>query len=113
MSDPQTGPSSPLPPLALDDVLSAIGNRYRWRILRELASGEQLMVAEIAERVGLTPDATSKAISVLRDLRIVLQGRNRLYTLAPQFLADKENRVVDFGYCLLRLNVGAPIKSDR
>jgi hypothetical protein len=26
---------------------------------------------------------------------------------APQFLADKPNRILDFGYCLVRMNFGA------
>jgi hypothetical protein len=34
-------------------------------------------------------------------------SRNRLYSLAPQFIASKTERVLDFGYCLLRMNVGA------
>jgi hypothetical protein len=52
-------------------------------------------------------DATSKNMAVLRNAGIVIQGRGRLYSLAPQFIADKDVRIVDFGYCLLRMNVGA------
>jgi DNA-binding IclR family transcriptional regulator len=73
--------------------------------LRELASGEQLMVSELAERVGQSTDATSKNMAVLRNAGIVLQGRNRLYQIAPQFLTNKSERILDFGYCVLRLNV--------
>jgi hypothetical protein len=51
----------------------------------------------------ISADATSKAMSLLRESRIVIQGRNRLYKI-PQFLADKTQRVLDFGWCLLRLN---------
>jgi hypothetical protein len=29
-----------------------------------------------------------------------------LRMFAPQFLTDKTKRVLDFGYCLLRMNVG-------
>jgi len=65
------------------------------------------MVSELAERIGRSPDATSKNIGVLRNAGIVIQGRGRLYQIAPQFLADKENRMLDFGYCVLRMNVGA------
>ncbi len=107
MSDPQNAPVTPAPIIPLDDVLAAISNPGRWRLLRELARGEQLMVSELAERVGLSPDATSKAMSLLRETRIVIQGRNRLYSIAPQFIADKAERVLDFGYCLLRLDVGS------
>jgi len=109
MSEPQNAAATPAPIIPLDDVLAAISNIGRWRLLRELASGDQLMVSELAERVGLSPGAISKAMSLLRESRIVIQGRNRLYQIAPQFLADKENRLLDFGYCLLRLNVGLRI----
>lgn len=44
-------------------------------------------------------------MGVLRANGIVLQGRNRLYQIAPQFLADKTERLIDFGYCLLRLKI--------
>jgi hypothetical protein len=78
----------------------------RWYPLRELASGDQLMVSELAERVIESSDATSKNMVLLRNAGIVLQERNRLYQIAPQFLADKTERVLDFGYCSLRLNFG-------
>jgi hypothetical protein len=44
-------------------------------------------------------------MAVLRNAGIVIQGRNRLYSLAPQFIANKTERVLDFGYCMLRMNV--------
>jgi DNA-binding transcriptional ArsR family regulator len=106
MSDPQNGPSIPSATIPLDQILAAISNPARWYLLRELASGDQLMVTELAERIGLAPDSTSKHLVPLRNAGIVLQGRNRLYAIAPQFLADKAERVLDFGYCLLRMNVG-------
>ncbi len=46
-------------------------------------------------------------MAVLRNVGIVAQGRGRLYQIAPQFIADKTHRVIDFGYCLLRMNVAA------
>jgi DNA-binding IclR family transcriptional regulator len=71
----------------------------------ELGNGDQLMVAELAERIGQSDDVTSKRMGVLRTVGVVTQGRNRLYQIAPQFLADKTERLIDFGYCLLRMNV--------
>jgi hypothetical protein len=65
------------------------------------------MVSELAERIGQSTDATSKNMAVLRNAGIVLQGRNRLYSLVPQFIADKTERILDFGYCLLRMRVGS------
>jgi DNA-binding transcriptional ArsR family regulator len=105
MSDPQTPSATPSPAIPLNTILNIISSPARWRILRELASGDQLMVSEIAERTRQSKDVTSKHIGVLRTAGIVLQGRNRLYQIAPQFLADKTERLIDFDYCLLRMNV--------
>ncbi len=104
MSDPQDAPPIPSATIPLAQILSAISNPVRWYLLRELASGEQLMVVELAERVGQSLDATSKNMVLLRNAGIVVQGRSRLYSLAPQFIANKTERVLDFGYCLLRMN---------
>ncbi|MEN3368714.1 MAG: hypothetical protein V7609_857 [Verrucomicrobiota bacterium] len=46
-------------------------------------------------------------MAVVRNAGIVIQGRNRHYQIAPQFLADKTEGVLDFGYCLLRMNAGS------
>jgi DNA-binding transcriptional ArsR family regulator len=107
MSDPQNPLAPPSPTLPLPTVLSIISSPARWRILRELASGDQLMVTEVAERTRQSKDVTSKHIAILRTAGVVTQGRNRLYQIAPQFLADKTERLVDLGYCLLRLNASA------
>ena len=47
--------------------------------------------------------------SVQTDPFYILSPRNRLYEIAPQFLADKANRLLDFGWCLLRMNVGSQV----
>ncbi len=107
MSDPQTPTPQASPAIPLTTILNVISSPARWRILREVASGDQLMVSEIAERTRQSKDVTSKHIGMLRAAGIVIQGRNRLYQIAPQFLADKTERHVDFGYCLLRLDVPA------
>jgi DNA-binding transcriptional ArsR family regulator len=107
MSDPQDRATRPSPTLPLDRVLAVISNSTRWRLLRELASGDQLMVLELAERCKISADLVSKHLAILRNAGIVLQGRNRLYQIAPQFLTDKTERILDFGYCLLRMNVGS------
>jgi DNA-binding transcriptional ArsR family regulator len=107
MPDPQNGPPTPAPIIPLDELLSVISNPVRWRLLRELCGGDQHMVSELAERMNLSLDTTSKHLAILRESRIVIQGRNRLYQIASHFVADKSERLLDFGYCLLRLNVGS------
>ena len=97
-----SGSTKPILPLAT--VLSAIATPNRWAILRLLASGNQVAVVEMAEQLGLTATAVSKHMAVLLNAGIVSLGRNRLYSMNPQFIVSTEDRVVDFGWCVLRLN---------
>lgn len=92
------------PPLVLVQVLSAISSPTRWAILRELASGRSYAVIELAELLGQSSTSISKHMIVLRESGIAEVGRNRLYSIPDAFLADKEERVLDLGWCLLRLN---------
>src|SRR5437763_700908 len=95
------------PSLSLATVQSILGSAPRWAILRELADGSSLMVSELAQRTGMTSSAMSKQLNALVADAIVIPPRNRLYQIAPQFLTDKTERVLDFGYCLLRMNVAS------
>jgi DNA-binding transcriptional ArsR family regulator len=95
------------PSLSLAAVQSTLGSAARWSILRELADGGSLMVSELAERLDMTPSAVSKQLTALVNDNIVIHPRGRLYQIAPQFLTDKTERVLDFGYCLLRMKVGS------
>ena len=106
--DPFLDHSPPMPDapsLSLSTVQSTLGSAPRWAILRELADGSSLMVSELADRTRMTPSAVSKQLNALVSDRIVIHPRGRLYQIAPQFLTDKTERVLDFGYCLLRMNV--------
>lgn len=103
MPDPQTPAAASTPTVSLDKLLPIVSNIVRWHLLRELASGDDFMVIELAERVGIKLDAASKHLAMFRDAGIVTQRRNRLYQIAPQFVADKSSRTLDFGHCLLRL----------
>jgi DNA-binding transcriptional ArsR family regulator len=95
------------PSLPLSAVQTALGSPTRWAILRELADGGSLMVSEVAKRTGLAPDAASKQLHRLIHDGIVMNPRGRLFEIKPQFLADKANQIVDFGYCLVRFGVGS------
>lgn len=92
-----------VPTLPFDALASALGEPLRWAILRELASGERLMVKEIAERTGRPPTLISKHLGVLRKLGLVAI-QQRLYAMPQEWIADREARVLDLGYCLLRLD---------
>jgi len=43
-------------------------------------------------------------VAVLREAGIVTRSRNRLYQIKPQFLADRDQRIVDLGWRLMRMN---------
>jgi DNA-binding transcriptional ArsR family regulator len=100
-------PSAPAPTLRLETVLTCISGTTRWDILRELADGGSLMVSEISRRTGWSPAVVSKPLAILRKSGIVINPRGRLFEIAPQFIADKSQRLLDFGWCSLRMNVGA------
>ena len=98
--------SSSVQPLTnLDWLASALGHPARWKILKELSGGEPRMVSELAKVAGCSPDMTSKHLAVLRKAGAVVQGRGRLYQIPPQHLTAPGERIVDFGHCLLRLDM--------
>ena len=93
-------------PLPSRDLLAAaLGHPARWKILKELSHGEPRMVRELAKVIGCSPDMTSKHLAKLRQAGAVVQGRGRLYQIPPQHLPAPGEKVVDFGHCLLRLDV--------
>jgi len=97
-------PAAATPRLPLDAVVAAIASATRWSILRELSAGEQLAVIEIAERVGISPNLTSRHMAVLRKAGLAVVGRNRLYRIPQQYLPAPGQRLVDLGHCLLRFD---------
>jgi DNA-binding HxlR family transcriptional regulator len=94
------------PTLSLATVQSTLGSAARWAILRELADGTSLLLFELAQRTGMTSSAISKQLNALASDGIVIHPRGRLYEIAPQFIANKTERILDFGYCLVRMNAG-------
>jgi DNA-binding transcriptional ArsR family regulator len=98
---PETPALTIVPPL--EPLLAALGAPVRWKILRELAAGEPLMVIEIAERIRESASLTSKHLAVLRKARAVETGRAGLYKIPTPYLKDPAQRLVDYGHCVLRL----------
>ncbi len=89
----------------LDLLAKALGHPARWRILKELSGGEPRMVRELAVVARCSPDMTSKHLAILRKAGAVVQGRGRLYQIPAHHLSAAGENTVDFGHCLLRLNV--------
>ena len=88
---------------AMKAMAKALGSPTRWAILAELSNGQPSMVLGLAKKLGQRPSTVSQHIGVLRRAGVVTVGIGRLYTIAPQFLADAGQGHVDFGHCLLRL----------
>ena len=104
---PQQSPASvPLPPR--DKLISVLGSASKWTILAALCDGEPLGASDIAKLIGCTVSAASKHMRGLVEAGVVVQGRGSLYRLAPGFQPQPGQRVVDFGHCLLRLDLQRP-----
>jgi DNA-binding transcriptional ArsR family regulator len=106
MSEPSA--SNPAPnqqaALPIEQFVVVLGSIQAWKILRVLADGSSLLNNEIAERSALPNDTVRKLLIRLRHAGIVIAPRVKLYEIPPQFLANKTERILDFGICVLRLN---------
>jgi DNA-binding transcriptional ArsR family regulator len=93
-----------VPPITIKEALRAIGSFARWRMLRELASGEAREIGELARAGHCTYESASKHMRALRKAGVVVLGRGRLYSLSPSVQVDPDKREVDFGFLLARFN---------
>jgi predicted transcriptional regulator len=93
----------PLPDLPL--ALRAISQMPRWKMLKTLTCGEALGIAELAEVSGSSYANAIKHLQVLVQAGLVERGRGGGYQLVRQYLPTPGQSVVDFGHCLLRLDV--------
>lgn len=91
------------PALPFGATVKAIGDPLRLRILRELASGDRLMVVEIAGRLRVPANLVSKHLAMLRRVGLV-DTRQRLYFTPRHFIADEDRRTLDLGFCVLKLD---------
>ncbi len=90
-------------PISMTTLASALGNPIRWRALQELAAGEPLLTIELSERVGMAPNTLSRHMKVLLADGVVTQNRAGQYAIPAGRLISKEERILDYGTCLLRL----------
>jgi DNA-binding transcriptional ArsR family regulator len=90
--------------LKLENVTRALGNAGRWRILRELAKGQALPVQELGHRVGCSPAQASKHMALLREVGLVVAGYGRLYSLSSNVRVLAEEKLIDLGHCLVRMD---------
>lgn len=80
----------------------ALGNSTRWIVLRALAD-EVLPVGELARRTGLSENAMSKQMAVLREAGIVERRWGVVYGLAEKYHPEPGAEFLDLGHCLIRL----------
>lgn len=88
----------------LDLLILALGNKTRWRLLKELTHGESRTLLEMTKVCGCSYQNTSNHLALLRRTGIVAQGRGRLYFIPRQFLPEPGKPLLDFGHCLLRMD---------
>lgn len=85
-------------------LMSALDSPSRLAILATLCAGEPLGASDLAQVAGCTPSAASKHMRILVSAGICVQGRGRLYRLAPGFQTQPGARELEFGHVLLRLD---------
>jgi DNA-binding transcriptional ArsR family regulator len=90
------------------DVLKALADRTRQRIVKVLLEGD-LSVNELTDRLGLSQYNTSKHLRVLKEAGIVdvrAMGKRREYFIATTFRRriEREGVTLDFGCCTFRMD---------
>ena len=95
---PKTGST-----LKLVDIVSCMGSLPRWRMLVELGKGEPLPTAELAKRVRMSPNATSKHLNQMHRAGLLDRGYADLYRIPQRFVVPGEP-AIDYGALVLRLD---------
>ena len=100
----ESHPTAVLPPISLKIAASVLGSRHRLKMLRELALSESgLIIVELAERLKMPRTNVAKHLKVLRDQGLVVANRAKMHRIPPERLVSREEAVIDYGTCLLRL----------
>jgi ArsR family transcriptional regulator, lead/cadmium/zinc/bismuth-responsive transcriptional repressor len=84
----------------LATLFKVLANDTRLRLLHALARSGDLAVSELAETVGMKPQAVSNQLQRLSDLGIVRSQRNGIrirYRIADRCVSS----LLDYGLCLL------------
>lgn len=108
MSDSTPNPINQ-PILQRNAVARALGCPTRWDILKALAAGEPMGAGELGKIAGCNVSTACKHMRILAAAGLVEQGRGRLYRIPPYCQPTPGQRVVDYGHCLLRLGLEAPV----
>jgi len=95
-------------PEEYSEILKALADRTRQRLVKTLISGE-FSVNELAERLDISQFNASKHLRVLRQAGIVgvrAKGQRREYFIAEAFRdrLNREGMTLDFGCCTFRMD---------
>lgn len=93
-----------MPEIDCTEILKALADRTRLRIIKALLAQECSGVNELTEQLDITQYNTSKHLRVLKEAGIVdvrAVGTRREYFIAPAFRSrlEREGPVLDFGCC--------------
>jgi DNA-binding transcriptional ArsR family regulator len=91
------------------DILKALADRTRQRIVKALLVHGDTAVNDLTEQLGLTQYNTSKHLRVLKEAGIVdvrTVGQRREYFIATSFhqRIKREGHILDFGCCTFRMD---------
>src|SRR5690606_4945144 len=106
--EPGVVPSFGMPADDCSDILKALADRTRQRIVKALLCAD-LSVNELTERLELSQYNTSKHLRVLKEAGIVDSraiGTRREYFIATTFRRrmETEGMTLDFGCCTFRMD---------
>lgn len=96
----ERGPLTPEQAGDLEAVFKVLANDTRLRLLHALVLAEELCVSELAERLGMKPQAISNQLTRLGDLRVLgsrREGNNVYYRILDPCVVS----LLDQGLCLM------------
>jgi hypothetical protein len=94
--------NSTAPQIPLANLVAAMSDITRWRILGELIKGDPLPVHELARRTTGKRDSVAKHCRILLEFGIVRHEFN-LYKINPALLVPGQ-AAIDLGAAVLRLD---------
>ena len=105
---PPTAPAQVITPL---QILKAITDPVRYRILQEMAGGAEFSIVAMARKLGAQTDMMGRHFQTLRRARLLRRvkpegadGRLKHFHIPAEFRPAQPDgrKVVDFGSCVLR-----------
>jgi DNA-binding transcriptional ArsR family regulator len=92
-------------PLTFPGFTTLVGSETRLRALSAFCSeGGVMAVSDLAARCGVSPNAMTKHMAVLRQIGVVEQGPGACYQLTARFRLPAGARELDLGYAVLKLD---------